>query len=288
MENISPTSWQWEQQGSWFIHNGPKLFTLSIGQGSPLLMLHAFPTSSYDYSRLAPYLQNDFRLILFDYPGFGFSDKPRPHRYSLFEYADCLQAVAAHYAIERATLIAHDIGCSVALELLKRGSPIIEKLVLINGSVLSIPFDNPLWAAAQRAMISPLLGPLIGRLRLVNRLAFGRMFSPLFSRPLTIDEMDAFWSLVTFNDGRAIYPALMQYMPERWQHQRQWLEALRNHSAPLTLIWGQADPVATPAVAHHVMSIRPDARYVKLDGVGHYPHWEVPQEVARIIPMALS
>jgi len=67
----------WRATGDWLLINGQQLFVKTLGKGQPILTLHAFPTSSYDYSRIAPLLENQYQLILFDYPGFGFSEKPR-------------------------------------------------------------------------------------------------------------------------------------------------------------------------------------------------------------------
>lgn len=278
----------WYKSGDWLSISGHRLFVHFIGHGMPVLMLHAFPTSSYDYSRLAPLLSDHYQLILFDYPGYGFSDKPREHSYSLFECADLLSAVAAHFGIQRAYVLAHDIGDSIALIALLKQTVVIEKLILMNGSVVSIPFDDPLMRTTQRLMLHSTLGPLIGKLGLINRVFFASTTKKLFSYPLPKQELDAFWSIITYNNGSQLYPVLMRYMLERWQYQYQWLDALKKYHMPLTLIWGQADPIATPAVADVVMSYRPDATCIRLESVGHYPHWETPTRVAEVVRSAFG
>ena len=55
-----------------------------------------------------------------DFLGFGLSDKPRPHRYSLSEQANLVQQVVAETTTDPVVLIAHDMGTSVATELLAR------------------------------------------------------------------------------------------------------------------------------------------------------------------------
>jgi pimeloyl-ACP methyl ester carboxylesterase len=276
----------WRQSGDWLTIGGQRLFVRSIGQGQPILALHAFPTSSYDYSRLATLLSDHYQLILFDYPGYGFSDKPRKHSYSLFENAASLRTVAAHLGIQRAFMIAHDIGDSIALITLIQQALLIEKLILLNGSVVSIQFEDPVMRVTQKLLLHPTIGPLIGKLGLINRVFFARTTKQLFSYPLPQNELDAFWSIICYNNGAPLYPSLMRYMLERWQYQYQWLQALRAQAVPLTLIWGQLDPIATPAVADAIMNYRPDATYVRLDRVGHYPHWETPNVVAKAIRAA--
>src|SRR5262249_26512383 len=84
----------WYATGHFLDYNGLQVFVKTLGRGQPVLCLHAFPTSSYDYSRVAPLLAAEFQLIFLDYPGFGFSSKPRDFHYSLLRYADAVQAVA--------------------------------------------------------------------------------------------------------------------------------------------------------------------------------------------------
>ncbi len=267
----------WRASGETISIKGQRIFATVTGTGNPALLLHGFPTASYDYARLLPLLAPHLRLIAFDFLGFGFSDKPRPHTYSLFEQADIAEAVAAHYGAQRCTIITHDMGNSVALELLRRGTLTVERVVMLNGSVL-LKYYRPL--ITQRLLLHPVVGPLITRFRLINRAAFARQFSTLFAAPPADAEIDAFWSLINHHDGAGIYHLLIRYLNERKVHEYTWLDALQAHRAPLTVIWGQRDPVSVPQIAQAVLERRPDARYIPLHDVGHYPQWEAPKRVA--------
>ena len=278
----------WRKSGEWLTVSGRRLFIQSVGQGRPVLALHAFPTSSYDYSRLVSHLADHYQIILFDYPGYGFSDKPHEHNYSLFDYADALVQVADHFGIQRALVLAHDIGDSIALIALTQGRLAIDKLILMNGSVVSIPLANPIMRLTQRVLLHPRMGPMVGKLGLISRRFFVSTTRQLFSYSLTRQEIDDFWSIICYNNGAPLYPVLMRYMIERWQYQYQWLDALEKHAVPLTMIWGQKDPIATPAVADAVMARRPDATCIRLGQVGHYPHWETPDVVAAEVKRAFG
>lgn len=271
----------WYAEGWYFsLPDGEQVFLKTIGQGPVVVCLHAFPTSSYDFSKIAPLLSDQVRLVFLDYPGFGYSSKPRRFPYSLFRYADAVQTVLGHLGLERVYLLAHDIGDSVALELLRRAVIQVDGVILLNGSVYSIPFTDPWMALSQKLWLHPFWGPLISRLRLLRKGLFAQMLQRAFARRLLDDELDAFWGVVCRNDGLGIYHQLMGYMPERWQYQHEWLDALAAHPAPLSLIWGLADPIATPAVAERVRALRPNARYIGLPAIGHYPHWDAPLAVA--------
>src|ERR1700754_5062868 len=96
--------------GSVFVRSGQ-------GDGPTILLLHGYPSSSFDYREVTPHLAGRAWLTL-DFLGFGLADKPRPHRYSLFEQADLAQQVVAETTDGPVVLIAHDMGTSVATELL--------------------------------------------------------------------------------------------------------------------------------------------------------------------------
>jgi pimeloyl-ACP methyl ester carboxylesterase len=132
----------------------------------------------------------------------------------------------------------------------------------------------------QRLLLHPIIGPLLTRFGLINRTVFARQFSRLFPAPPPGDELDAFWSLIMHNGGARIYHLLIHYLSERKRHEEAWLDALAAHKAPLLVLWGQRDPVSVPRIAEAVVERRPDARYVRLESLGHYPQWEDPQTIA--------
>jgi pimeloyl-ACP methyl ester carboxylesterase len=98
------------------LDSGGNVFVRSAdGDGPTIVLLHGFPSSSYDFRAVLPHLSGRAWLTM-DFLGFGLWDKPRPHRYSLLEQADLVEAVIA----ESVAPIAHDMGTSVTAELLAR------------------------------------------------------------------------------------------------------------------------------------------------------------------------
>ena len=107
--------------------------------GPPVLVLHGFPTSSHDWHRVLDRFARRRRVVLPDLLGFGLSDKP-DQRYSLFEQADLVEAVAGDLGLDEVSLLTHDMGDSVGGELLARSldgtlSFEVTSRVLTNGSV---------------------------------------------------------------------------------------------------------------------------------------------------------
>jgi len=227
--------------------------------------------------------------VALDYLGFGLSDKPRPHRYSLFEQADIVQAVIAEVAPGPVVLVAHDMGTSVTTELLARDLegrlPFeLQRVVLSNGSVI---LHRASLRPVQKALRGP-LGPILARFS--NRATFVREFGRLFTanHPLSAEEADAQWALMSYNNGNRISHLLISYLDERVHYAERWHGAVRDWPKPLSFLWALDDIVATTNVLDGLRELRPAADVVELPGVGHYPQVEVPDVFSRAALSLLS
>lgn len=280
---------EWRDGGRFMSTPAGRVFVrTSPGDGPTILMLHGYPSSSYDYRHVIPHLGGRAWLTL-DFLGFGLSDKPRPHRYSLLEQADIVAAVVAEAAAGPVMLIAHDMGTSVATELLARDIegrlPFeLQRVVLSNGSVI---LDRASLRPAQKILRGP-VGPLFARL--ISRSGFVRGFGRLFSaeHPLSAAEAREQWSLLAHHDGHRIAHLLISYLDERVRYADRWHGAVRDWPNRLSFLWALDDIVATTNVLDGLRELRPAADVVELPGVGHYPQVEVPDVFARAALSLLS
>jgi len=275
----------WQQRGQSEEFRGYGIHTFrQEGEGPLLLLLHGFPSSSYDWRLL---LEQDVpsNVLAFDFLGFGLSDKPREHDYSLFWQADLTEELVRRHGDGRPVLIvAHDMGTSVANELMARdleGKLAMEVagIVLFNGSmVLEAASPTP----AQRALRSR-LGPLVARLSSERffRHQFGSVFSE--AHPLSDNEAEDQWSLVCHNGGRTLGHRLVSYMDQRETHAERWHGAIREWPGELSLAWGLQDPVATTAVLAALRELRPQVPVSELPELAHYPQLEDPRQIARCL-----
>jgi pimeloyl-ACP methyl ester carboxylesterase len=220
--------------------------------------------------------------LTLDFLGFGLSDKPRPHRYSLLEQADLVETVVTATTTGPVVLVAHDMGTSVTTELLARDlhgqlAFDLQRAVLSNGSVL---LDRASLRPIQNVLRGP-LGPVAARL--ANRRMFSREFARLFgaNHPLSDDEAAAQWALLSHNGGHRIAHLLTSYLNERVRYASRWHDAVREWPKPLSFLWGLDDPVATTNVLDGLHQLRPTADVIEVRGVGHYPQIEVPEVFAR-------
>jgi pimeloyl-ACP methyl ester carboxylesterase len=274
----------WQAGGQLVEVGGHRVFSRAAGGVAPgILFLHGYPSSSSDWRELL-LLMGAHETACFDFLGFGLSDKPRDHVYSLFDQADLAEAMAARLDSRHVVLVAHDMGTSVATELLARDIegrlPFpISSVLLLNGSMV---LDRASLTSSQKLLRSP-LGPLVARLSNERsfKAGFGRLFSP--DHPLTEDEAADQWALLAYGGGNRILHKLIHYLRERVTYAERWHGALRDWPGELELAWGMRDPVSTGAVLDAVLQLRPAAPVTRFEELGHYPQLESSEAVASIV-----
>ena len=265
------------------------LFCRVDGSGPWVTLLHGFPTCSWDWAAVADTLTPGHRLLLPDLLGFGDSDKPPGHRYSLVEQADAVEALWRHYDVHETGLVAHDIGGSVAQELLARQSEgrlavRLRQVVFLNGALYDgVSRPRPM----QKLLANTFVGPVLARV--VTERLFTRNLAAVFSpaHPLSAENAHAYWTAYRRRSSAPHMHRLLQYIPERQQHHMRWEAALEHSPVPLSFVWGMQDPVSGAAVADVIQRHLPNAELLALDDAGHYPQIEVPERVGPAIAAAL-
>ena len=286
---MGATPESWRQAGRVHLHRSHEFYFIDQarepGADRALLLIHGFPTSSWDWHKVWDALGAKFpRVIAPDMMGFGFSSKPSGYDYSILDQADLSEGLLAHLGVRRIDILAHDYGDTVAQELLarhlERGAaavPAIDSCVLLNGGLFP---ETHHARAIQKLLLTP-LGPLLSRL--MNRRSFDRSFSAIFganTQP-TEQELAEFWSLIRRDGGHRIMHKLIRYMPERIRHRERWVGALQKTRVPLRVIDGADDPVSGAHMVARYRELVPNPDAVLLPGIGHYPQSEDPAGVLK-------
>ena len=279
----------WRARGRDHQLSGQRIFVVEVPAtgpvtAPPLLVLHGFPTSSFDFHRVVDALAVDRRVVLFDMLGYGLSAKP-DRGYRLVDQADLAQALVTELGIDRLGLLTHDIGDTVGGELLARqlsGSWPVEVTdrVVTNGTLY---MDLVQLSAGQQVLEAlpdeRLAAGVLTRDGVVAGLV--ATFSPLHQ--VGDAELAATWELITADEGERLLARHARYIDERRRHEARFTPPVVDHPSPLTVVWGIDDPIAVPAMAERLAAERPDARVVRLDGVGHYPMVEAPDRFAAAV-----
>jgi pimeloyl-ACP methyl ester carboxylesterase len=282
---------QWRDEGAIEEVLGRRLFVRRRGgdDGVLLLFLHGFPSSSYDWRPLFELRPPGEATLAFDFLGFGLSEKPRDHEYTLAWQADAAEELVRRAGSPPVFVVGHDMGTSVATELMARdlrgelGFAMTGPL-LFNGSML-LHLAKP--TLGQRLLRGP-LGPLFARLTSERsfRAQFSRIFAP--EHPLSAEEAAGQWSLIAHGGGQRIGHRTIAYMAERERFTERWHGAIRDWPGSLTLTWGMQDPVARVAVLDGLRALRAGVETIELPDAAHYPQIERPDLISAALDEALT
>ncbi|MEZ4322216.1 MAG: alpha/beta hydrolase [Myxococcota bacterium] len=259
--------------------NGLTTPVRSDGAGESVLCLHGFPTSSWDFEPLWGGVTERHHAIAFDLVGLGKASKP-DHPLPVGLQADLAEDVMRRIGVREAHLLAHDLGDTVAQELLARqaeGRSTVtwRSAVFLNGGLFPETHRPRL---IQRLLISP-LGPWVARFSTERtfRSNMTRIFGP--HTPPDEDFLKHGWELLVADGGRTALPHLIRYMAERTTQRERWVRPLIDRIVPMRVINGNLDPVSGRHTADRFAELVPEADIVHLADLGHYPHVERPETV---------
>lgn len=272
----------WRRAGHVITLDGHRIFYRREGRGRPLLCVHGYPTASFDFVKLWPALTPRFDVIAPDMLGFGFSDKPRGHRYSVFAQTTLqvrlLEALGLLGEGASIDVLCHDYGVTIGQELLARHAagtgPTLRSITFLNGGL----FPETHRARVVQKLLATPLGPLLASLS--GRRSFDRTMRGIFgpdTQP-TDDELEALYALVGGHEGRRALAGLIHYMGERRAHRTRLVTPIIRSTVPMRFINGVHDPISGAHMLDRLLALRPDADVVRLP-VGHYPQLEAPEAV---------
>jgi pimeloyl-ACP methyl ester carboxylesterase len=240
-----------------------------------LVLVHGLGCTRRSWDRVVPLLEDRFRLLLVDLPGFGGRAEEARRDVTIEDMAAALAGDMEAAGLSDAVIAGHSMGGLVATALAEASPALAGRLVLIDTPPA---YDARLTArtSQERLLRTPVIGPLLWRAASRDRLRSGleSAFAPGFDVPDTfVDDLEATpWA--GFAGGTT---AVDDYLTERPLAAR--LGAL---PVPVTFVFGDEDrrvDSASPAAFDGVAGVE----VVRLPGVGHTPIWEAPERSAELI-----
>lgn len=270
-------------KGSFIVVDGVRLHYSDRGEGSPVVLIHGNAVAGDDWntSGVSELLLQAHRVIIFDRPGFGHSERPRGRMWTADQQAELLQKALQQLGIEQPVVVGHSWGTIVALALAVRHQADIAGLVLLSGyyvptlrpdALLVLPGALPVLGDLLRHTISPLLG------RLQMPLLKWAMFSPARVPARFRAEYSPAMALrpsqirATSMDGALMIPAAF---------------ALRQHyddlTLPVVIIAGDGDRVVFKRRSEQLAAkIRGSVLQI-VKGAGHMVHHLATRQVAEAV-----
>ena len=269
----------------WYHDQGPKT-------DDAVFIVHGYPGSSWDFQGVVERIGPDTRTVVMDQRGFGLSEKPLDGDYqsnfTMLRQADIFDALATHLGLKSVLLVAHDMGQTVGLELMARfeegRTPFrIRHAILLNGSTL-VDMVQPSDFQKQT-----LAGPSTALSEDMAWEDICNIFPGTYSKETK--DRDDFEEIITcqahqihYNLGSRIVGGIVHYLKERAEDFNRWSRTLFEFKkAPMTVIWGEQDPIAVVAMADRIKSERPVTDLYKYPDCAHWPSIEYPDRIGDAI-----
>ncbi len=302
---------EWKASGKYFAWQS----TLAENQGKPavqifyrcsgdetkpaMLMVHGFPTSSFDFRLLAQELKGDYRICMLDFPGYGFSDKPSAgYRYSLTDDAKLLWHFVTSIApMQDFTLLSHDRGDSVSLAFLSLYQQALKppfqitRQFILNGNVY-LPLAN--LTDFQKRMLDPATSAAAVK-AVTPALLAGGLGSTTYTPALKPNdpEVAGLAAQFAYQSGIEVLPNTIQYLNERKEMEVTYLQVLAKSAVPATLIWGVHDTISPVRVPEFVWegtlrSRKAAGAFWIVPCGNHYVQHDQPAAIAGIIRASVA
>jgi pimeloyl-ACP methyl ester carboxylesterase len=254
---------------------GLRVFYREAGDPSKptIVLLHGFPSSSYEFHDLIPRLADRFHVIAPDYPGMGFSDAPAPTvlRPTFDDVAMAIDAFIAQRAPGPVILYMHDFGGPIGMRIATAHPERIAGLIFQN---TTISLEG--WNSAPLRVYERIGGPETpDKLAEAEQLATeGRdrfLHQAGARRPDALDPDN--WAIDAYAfsipENRVFMSRLLMNMEANIPRYPEWNAHLKDRQPKTLILWGRNDPLLVPAAAESVKLDVPTAELRYFDG-GHF------------------
>jgi haloalkane dehalogenase len=258
-----------------------RIHYVDVGQGPILLMLHGNPTWSFLYRDLIIRLNNSYRCIAVDLPGFGLSEAPPGFRFRPQDHAALIAQWLEACDIRDATLVAHDWGGPIGLAAMVQ----TKSKRRITGLCLGNTWAWPVNGDFHFEWFSRLMGGPIGRFGSNRFKLFINTMLPMTMRrrELSAAEMHAYRA--PFDDGRTRAP--LHIFPAQILRAKPWLAQLSRDIAdfdgPVAFVWPEDDVAFRDKELQHWLRMFPKAGLCRIPKCGHFLWDDAPVDCADAI-----
>jgi haloalkane dehalogenase len=257
------------------------------GEGPAIVLMHGFPDNHHLYDRLVPHL-GARHVVVFDFLGWGESDKPQGYEYTFANQVGDLDAVIAGLGLESVVLVPHDASGPAAMNWAVEHPRTVASIVALN-TFYGIPPDEP---------INP-----PEAIRLFSDPAFRRLTEALASSPRQFRWLYE-WQVGGFIRDDEVREEFVTLLYQQFEARPSSVEAfvrlnadlnaavlantqrspqLSSFPAPVRTVFGEHDAYLTPAHGRSLAALFPRAEALTVGGAGHFPQLDAPEEVAQLI-----
>lgn len=264
-----------------YVHDGVKIHFKDIGAGKPVAFIHGFGASLDSWRFIEDALKNEYRLILLDLKGHGYSDRPRDDRYSPQNHAEIVMGLMEYLNLTNVVLVGHSFGSAVALlvalKAQESSSEAVLGLVLLASSV--DPDNLPFFLRLLRMPVFGWLGMKLTSASFRTRLVLKKAYYDDEKVTDSLIELYAKYQKIPGTDY-AFLKTAEQFIPPDLPRLKEELQKLK---IPVVNIFGKHDEIVTRESAEGVCRLLPRCSLVMIEDVGHIPHEETSDKIVPLL-----
>ena len=242
--------------------DGNKIRYLKSGNSNQTLVLvHGLGASAERWSNVIPIFSKNFKVIVPDLVGFGYSDKPLLD-YTPEFFSDFLHKFLVESDIEDPFVVGSSLGGQISAEYASNQSSNVKKLVLVSPAGI-MKQSTPALDAYIMAALYP------------NEQNAKNAFEMMESSGNAVDSdvVSGFMERMRLPNAKLAFMSTILGL----KNSDPLTEKLQKISTPTLIIWGSDDPVIPITYADSFVSSVPDCRFFRMDGCGHTPYVQDPQ-----------
>jgi len=260
---------------------GHRMAYLDAGKGHPVILIHGFGGSMWQWEYQQPALSAVHRVITPDLLGSGLSDKP-DLAYTPTEMVELFREFMDRVGVQRATLVGNSIGAGLAIGMALTYPDRVDRLVLISGFPDRVreKLRSPMFRRAVDSWV-PIWLARLGNWLAGRWLTRDVLSEVVYDRGLLTPAVIERSYLNRRQPG--LIPPLLTLMRNLPLWEEGFARRLSQVRSPTLIVWGAEDRLFPPQVGRDLHAALPGSSFALIPEAGHIPQWERPDEVNRVL-----
>ena len=242
---------------------------LEGGQGEVLLLIHGFGGDKDNFTRIARFLTPHYRVIIPDLPGFGDATRNPKASYTMAEQVGRIHGLVTQLGIARLHMGGNSMGGFIAAQFAAPYGHMLASLWLLDPAGTFASHNSAMLLNYEKTGKNPLLVEKVGDFNETIRATTHKApFLPGFARQTlgrrAVADFDLHTRIMRQLNDSPLLENTFQPM-----------------ATPALIVWGAEDEILNPAGAESFRQLFPNSRVIIMEGVGHLPMAEVPEQAAK-------
>lgn len=257
--------------------HGQRIAYLDVGAGPPVILIHGFGGSMWQWEYQQHALSQDFRVFTLDLPGAGLSDKPAI-AYRPDEILDFFVGFMDAVKIPQATLVGNSMGAGLAIGMVLSHPTRVAKLVLIGGLPQHV-LEKLTSPSIRRALETRAPSWLVS----FGNMLFGSLMTESVLNEIVHDPALLTPAVLERSNRNRRRPGLIKPIMTVRENLPLWESGFATRLGEIThptlVLWGVEDRVFPIAVGEELHQTIKGSRFIRVPNAGHIPQWERPDVV---------